>query len=93
MPDAPPPPPDASHWYLGGFLPHCDAPGRFPAITYRLADSIPASEHARLREALASLPEEEREREHRRRLEELLDAGHGSCALAHPAVAELVASA
>ena len=29
-------------WYHRGYLPHCDQPGLLQAITYHLADSLPA---------------------------------------------------
>jgi REP element-mobilizing transposase RayT len=59
-------------------------------ITYRLADSLPAQAVTDLEAELRSLPPERRSLQRRRRIEELADAGHGSCVLRVPQIAELV---
>jgi REP-associated tyrosine transposase len=71
-------------WYSRGYLPHCDHPGLLQAITYRLADSLPAAILEQMEAELRSLPPERQDSERRRRVEAWLDAGHGSCVLGFP---------
>ena len=77
-------------WYSRGYLPHCDYPGLLQSITYRLADSLPASALERMDAELRSLPPQQRIRARRRRIEEWLDAGHGCCVLRWPEAAVCV---
>jgi type I restriction enzyme R subunit/putative DNA methylase len=77
-------------WYSRGYLPHCDVPQSIQSITFRLADSLPQTRLAELKDDLERLPESERELERRRRIEAWLDAGMGCCALKHPDVARYV---
>lgn len=70
-------------WYSRGYLPHCDVPGLLQAITFRLADSLPG-------EALVRLQQEENNLVRRKKIDAWLDAGHGACWLAQPAIAEIV---
>jgi type I restriction enzyme R subunit/putative DNA methylase len=63
-------------WYSRGYLPHFDAPSTLQALTFRLADSLPAEVVGRL---LLDCPDDDPER--RRRIEAYLDAGHGACVL------------
>ena len=77
-------------WYTRGYVPHYDEGGVFQTITYRLEDSVPACVLHRLREELNNLPAERMEVERRKRMEELLDTGYGSCLLRRPEAAELV---
>ena len=74
-------------WHSRGYLPHCDTPGLLQAITFRLADSLPADVLGRL------LQEIDNDVEKLRRIESLLDAGHGACWLAQPAVANIIEDA
>lgn len=74
-------------WHSRGYLPHCDVPGLLQAITFRLADSLPA-------EALERLSQEGCDDVTRlKRIESLLDAGHGACWLRQPHVAHIVEDA
>lgn len=77
-------------WYSRGYLPHLDAPGTLQFITFRLADSLPQSVLKQLEQELAQLPISTREREHRKKIEQWLDAGLGCCALRHPRMAEVM---
>ena len=77
-------------WYSRGYLPHFDTAHFLQSVTYRLADSLPQTKLAELKEELEHLPENLREIERRKRIEGWLDAGMGCCALAHPAVARYV---
>lgn len=67
-------------WHGRGYLPHFDRGTVVQAITYRLADSLPAYVEART-------PEQ------RRRIQALLDAGRGSCILRDARIADEVISA
>jgi putative DNA methylase len=67
-------------WHGRGYLPHFDRGEVIQAITYRLADSLPAHVEGRT-------PEQ------RRRVQALLDAGHGGCRLREARIAEEVVSA
>jgi putative transposase len=77
-------------WYSRGYLPHCDYPGLLQSITYRLADSLPASALERIEAEVRSLPPQQRTRERRRRIEAWLDAGYGCCVLGRPEAAACV---
>ena len=82
-------------WRSRGHLPHADFAGLTQAITFRLADALPAAVLDRLRTHLSE--------EHpgaapdiadallRERVHGYLDAGHGSCLLREPTLAEAVA--
>ena len=74
-------------WHSRGYLPHCDTPGLLQAITFRLADSLPASVLDRL------LQEPDSDVKKLGQIESLLDAGHGACWLKQPAVANIVEGA
>ncbi|MHB1319096.1 MAG: transposase [Anaerolineae bacterium] len=76
-------------WHSGGYLPHWDAPNIIQSITFRLADSLPAS--LELRRELESVPDTPSARIER--VESLLDAGRGSCALRDPRAALIVEDA
>ena len=76
-------------WYTR-FLPHRDISGLTQFITYRLGDSLSEEELTRIVEELAIVPPERMETERRRRMEEWLDAGHGSCMLRDAAAAQCV---
>ena len=77
-------------WYSRGYLPHRDHPGLLQMITYRLADSLPASVLARMKRELPENDISRRDAERRRKIEEWLDAGHGSCILRDRTAADCV---
>ena len=106
-PDAPgsnPPPIDKRH---GHYLPHWTTQGATYAVTFRLADALPAKVAEAYRQErqdlLVRAPRQGREpttfeqrelaRLYSTRIEALLDAGRGSCFLKDPHVAEAVQSA
>jgi len=64
-------------WHERGYLPHCDFPGLVQFVTFRLADSMPASRRVEWEKLL----EIEDIRIRRTKLEEYLDRGIGSCCL------------
>ena len=72
-------------------LPHVDAPGRFQHIVFHLADSAPREALARIELELSDLPPSRRQRVKAPRIAALLDAGYGSCRLADPICARIMA--
>ncbi len=72
-------------WHERGYLPHCDFPGLVQFVTFRLADSMPASRRGEWEYLLAI----ENLREKRTKLEEYLDRGVGECHLRDPRIAKL----
>lgn len=87
-------PSDPASWRTRGYLPHYDHPGTVQALTFRLADSLPAELYERWeRELRERDSEEERVRELSQRCEHWLDAGHGQCLLQRPECAEIVENA
>ena len=77
-------------WYTRGYLPHNDQAGQIQFITYHLADSLPADVVERLAQELESLPPEKQEIHRRKRIEEWMDAGHGSCVLENQVLAGMI---
>jgi len=76
-------------WHERGYLPHCDFPGLVQFVTFRLADSMPASRRGEWEHFLAI----EDVREKRTKLEEYLDQGVGECLLRNASVARLTEAA
>lgn len=72
-------------WHERGYMPHCDYPGLIQFVTFRLADSMPASRRSEWEHLL--LIEEVREK--RTKLEEYLDRGLGECHLRDTRIAKL----
>ena len=104
-----PSPPDSltSGLHFRGKLPHLKREGAVYFVTFRLADSLPAQEIARLKHERATLLEQARAAKrpltwHEEqqllawycdKVEALLDAGRGACWMSKPEVADLVAGA
>jgi len=80
----------AREWYSRGYLPHRDHPGLLQAITYRLADSLPAKALARIEEELRMVDPQHVDAERRKRLDAWLDSGRGCCVLREPRAATCV---
>jgi REP element-mobilizing transposase RayT len=78
-------------WHSRHYLPHYDQPGLIQMITFRLADSFPQSALDQMDGETKGPPDAEVER--RRRLQILLDAGHGTCHLRRPEIARLLEEA
>jgi len=70
--------------YSRGYLPHIDAGRTTQYITFRLADSLPASLVAEWKSELAPKQEAKRKKELYSRIEKHLDRGHGSLILKNP---------
>ena len=77
-------------WHSRDYLPHFDHPGLIQAITFRLADALPAEQLHRWQTELEHETEAVPDLETRRRIEAWIDAGHGGCALRDERVARLV---
>jgi putative DNA methylase len=80
-------------WHSRGYLPHWEAGEVAQAITFRLADSLPAALLARWENQLETLANSARDYERRKRIERALDSGHGSGSLSKPAIGEMVENA
>ena len=106
-PDSTPPDPLISGLHFRGRLPHLKKEGAVYFVTFRLADSLPAHEVARLKHERQLILEQARAAKspltwHEEqqllawycdKVEALLDAGHGACWLSKPQVAGLVTDA
>jgi putative DNA methylase len=79
-----------SHWYSRGYLPHFDDGKKTQFITIRLFDSMPQVVLDRWRKELEQESLEKMEAILRRRIENYLDQGYGSCFLKKPGVAKMV---
>ena len=77
---------DSPHkgYYTRGYLPHLDEAERQQFVTFRLADSLPASVIEGWKQELRHTPKDRAEVELRRRGEKYLDSGMGSCILHDP---------
>ena len=77
-------------WHSRGYLPHFESVEATQHVTFHLADSLPQMALSRLEAELKTLPAEKRDVERRKRLDAWIDAGHGSCALRKPGIADMV---
>ena len=107
QPEDVPPDPLVSGLHFRGKLPHLKKEGVIYFVTFRLADSLPASAVARLKHERQAVLEQARAAKspltwHEEeqllawycdKVEALLDAGHGACWLSQPDVAELAVGA
>ncbi len=80
-------------WYSRDYLPHFDRPGLIQAITFRLADALPAEKVRRWELELVHESDFVRDVEKKRRIEAWIDAGHGACWLREDAMAHIVEDA
>ncbi|HEX5397797.1 MAG TPA: transposase [Verrucomicrobiae bacterium] len=76
-------------WHERGYLPHCDFPGLIQFVTFRLADSMPASRRGEWEHLLKI----EEARQRRAKLEEYLDRGIGECNLHDTGIAGIAEQA
>jgi len=105
--DSTQPSPFVAGLHFRGKLPHLKKEGAVYFVTFRLADSLPAHEVARLKHERKVILEQARSAKspltwHEEqqllawycdKVETLLDAGHGACWLSKPEIADLVADA
>ena len=80
----------APRWHSRGYLPHFESSDVTQHVTFHLADSLPQTVLLRLDAELKFLPTDKRDAERRKRVDEWIDAGHGSCLLRKPAIAQMV---
>lgn len=80
-------------WHSRGYLPHFDGGELAQTVTFRLFDSMPQDVLETWRAELAHLPQNEADREQRKRIDAYLDRGYGSCYLREDRLAELVQNA
>ncbi len=77
-------------WHSRGYLPHFEGDEVTQHVTFHLADSLPQAVLLRLDGELKTLPAGKREAERRKRLDEWIDAGRGSCLLREASIAAMV---
>ena len=80
----------APRWHSRGYLPHFESPEAIQHVAFHLADSLPQATLHRFEEELKFLSPEKRDAERRKRIDAWIDAGHGSCILAKPDIADMV---
>ena len=103
--------PNQTHWFPAYIsaedLPHLKREGAAYFITFRVADSVPASEVAHLKQQRAAITQTAQAAKrpltwheeqqllawYRDKVEALLDAGRGACWLSKPEIADLVGNA
>jgi REP element-mobilizing transposase RayT len=76
-------------WHSRGYLPHFECAEVPQHVTFHLPDSLPQSVLQQLGNELKTLPAERREVGRRRRLDDCIDAGQGSCVLRRPEIADM----
>jgi putative transposase len=77
-------------WHSRGYLPHFESSEATQIVTFHLADSLPRTALVQMEGELNTLPSERRDVERRKRLDLWIDAGHGSCVLRRPGIADMV---
>jgi REP element-mobilizing transposase RayT len=77
-------------WHSRGYLPHFESSEATQHVTFHLADSLPQTVLLRLEAEMKALPAEKRDVERRKRVDAWIDAGHGSCVLRKPGIADMV---
>lgn len=82
----------APTWHSRGYLPHFESAQAIQHVTFHLADSLAQSALRRFEEELKFLPAEKCDAERRKRIDHWIDAGHGSCVLGEPPIADMVQS-
>lgn len=80
-------------WKSRGYLPHFDGCEATQHVTFHLADSLPRETIERIEEEMRAVAPDWQDTERRKRVEDWIDAGHGSCVLREPGVAALVQGA
>jgi REP-associated tyrosine transposase len=77
-------------WFSRGYLPHYDDALLLQHVTIHLSDSLPGAKIDYFKSLVHDLPDKERKRELRKKLEAWIDAGPGCCLLQHPDIAQCV---
>ena len=84
--------PGAHIWRDRDYLPHVESTDLVQHVCFRLEDSLPRQVVQQMEAELMSLPPSLRSPEQEKRVNAYLDAGHGSCILRDPFIAELIDS-
>jgi putative transposase len=77
-------------WTDRGYMPHVNSPELVQHVSYHLADSLPKEAVAAMDQQLKALAPKLRDSEKEKRIAAYLDAGHGSCILRVPELADMV---
>ncbi|HEX3375302.1 MAG TPA: hypothetical protein VHS29_00475 [Candidatus Acidoferrales bacterium] len=77
-------------WHSRGYLPHFESSEVMQHATFHLADSLPKSALLLFDAEVKSLPAEQQDVERHKRVDAWIDAGHGSCVLSKPGIADMV---
>ncbi len=77
-------------WHSREYLPHFESAATIQHVSFHLADSLAQSALQKLAAELKTLPAEKRDVERRKRIEAWIDAGHGSCLMREPRIADMV---
>lgn len=79
-------------WHSRGYIPHLDAAGEIQALTFRLADAMPAKLIQRWKMELQHkvTDDDARKSQLHKLIARYEDAGHGTCELRDPACAKIV---
>ncbi len=85
-------PEGARIWWDRQYLPHIESTDLVQHVCFRLEDSLPRQVVEQMEAELMCLPPLLRSPEQEKRVNAYLDAGHGSCILRDPVIAELVRS-
>jgi REP element-mobilizing transposase RayT len=81
---------ERSEWYSRGYLPLRNRNALAQHVSVHLADCLPQSAIEKIDIAIKNLPDSRRKLIRRKRMDSLIDAGHGSCVLAIPEIAAMV---
>ena len=77
-------------WHSCGYFPHFDGAEVTQHVSFHLCDSLPQSVLTGWREELRVRPQREADIEWRKRIQDFLDSGYGSCFLRDNRLAEIV---
>jgi putative DNA methylase len=80
-------------WYSRGYIPHFDGEGVTQHVCFHLFDALPRRVLQRWQLELRHLPKKECDVEWRKRVQDFLDRGYGSCFLRDDRLAEIVENA
>ncbi|MDR0391010.1 MAG: DUF1156 domain-containing protein, partial [Planctomycetaceae bacterium] len=93
----PPSPTPFKGWHSRGYLPHFDSQNTIQSITFRLADSVPASVITAWKKELniskTTPADDQSMAELRKKIDIYEDAGYGNCYLGNPQIAKVVMDA
>jgi putative DNA methylase len=80
-------------WHSRGYFPHFDGERVTQHVCFALFDSLPQRRLQLWREELRQLENKQGDAAYRKRIQDFLDSGHGSCLLRDDRLAEIVQNA